>query len=316
MEYKLTRRRFGKLAIASTTVAGLSYFASKTLAQTPNSQTSSLLIVGVHPGSFTSADTAATNLRIAAHTGYATSSPSYSQQLIMQRLNLGLTGVQRLSAPRVQGGATSTVEFDEAITGLAYLADGTLVAAVTPVKTSNRGNTPTRLKFMSSSRPDLTVSGLQQHEKLKSLLGTKDGKLLGLVGKKNGTPPYKLVEVNLRTGSFKVRLNLPQNLRFSNLAQCPNGKIYTTSVEGSGATHLVQLDLKSGKPITQVQLKLNNIIWNNGLESLVCSRSNQLIGFGALRYQSPKALHIIDPSNGTMTKLADFNVTKIAMRPS
>jgi hypothetical protein len=316
MEYKLTRRRFGKLAIASTTVAGLSYVASKTLAQTPNSQTSSMAIVGVRPGSPTSADTAATNLRIAADTGEATSSPSYSQQLIMQRLNLGWAEVQRLSAPRVQGGATSTVEFDEAITGLAYLADGTLVMAVTPVRTSNRGNTPTRLKFMSSSRSDLTVSGLQQHEKLKSLLGTKDGKLLGLVGKKNGTPPYRLVEVNLQTGSFKVRLNLPQNQRFSNLAQCPDGKIYTTFVEGTGATHLVQLDLRSGKPITQVQLKLNNKIWNNGLESLVCSRSNQIIGFGALRYQSPKALHIIDPSNGTMTKLTDFDVAKIAMRPS
>lgn len=35
MKLKLTRRRFGQLAIASTAVAGLGYLANKTFAQTP-----------------------------------------------------------------------------------------------------------------------------------------------------------------------------------------------------------------------------------------------------------------------------------------
>lgn len=313
MEYKLTRRRFGQLAIASTTVAGLSYVASKTLAQTPNSQTSSLAIVGVSPASPTD-DSSPTGLSItAADTGEATSSASNSQQLAVQSLDMGSSQVQSLN---LQNGTTATIENDEQITGVTYLADGTLVVAVTPVRTGNKGDSPTRLKFPGTSRSDLTLSGLKKQEMLESLLGTKDGKLLGLVMKKNGTPPVRLVEIDLTTGNFNDRSNLPGNQRFSNLAQCPDGKIYTTSVEGSGATNLVQLDLGSGKPITQVQLKLNNIIWNNGLESLVCSGANQLIGFGALRYQSPKALHTIDPSNGTMTKLTDFDVAKIAMRSS
>lgn len=303
MEYRLTRRRFGQLAIASTTVAGLSYVASKTLAQTPG-----LAIVGVRPGSPTSADTAATNLSIAAaDTGEATESPSNSQQLVVQSLDL--------SSARVQPGATSRVEFDEEITGFTYLADGTLVAAVTPIRTSRRGNSPTRLKFLGTTRSDVTVSGLGQQERLESLLGTTDGKLFGLVGRKNGTPPFRLVDVNLQTGSFNVRLNLPEQ-RFSNLAQCPDGRIYTTTVEGSGATNLVQVDLEQGRTLNQVQLRFNDTFWNNGLASLICSSANQLIGFGAPRYVQPNAVYTVDPTTGAMARLRDFDVSKIAIPPS
>lgn len=316
MEYRLTRRRFGQLAIASTTVAGLSYVTSKTLAQTPNSQ-SGLAIVGVRPGSPTSADTAATNLSIAAaDTGEATQSPSNSQQLVVQSLDLSSAGVQSLTAQSVQAGATSRIEFDEEITGFTYLADGTLVAAVTPIRTGTRGNSPTRLKFLGTTRSDVTVSGLGQQERLESLLGTTDGKLFGLVGRKNGTPPFRLVDVNLQTGSFNLRLNLPENQRFSNLAQCPDGRIYTTTVDGSGATNVLQIDLGQGRTLNQVQLRFNDTFWNNGLASLICSSANQLIGFGAPRYVQPNAVYTIDPTTGAMARLRDFDVSKIAIRPS
>lgn len=309
MEYKLTRRRFGQLAIASSAVAGLSYFANKTLAQTP-----SLEIVGLRPSSLSNIDTTATNLGITIpDIGEATEALINSQLVKVQSLDLVTDQVENLAAQSIQAGTTAKVDNDEVLSGLTYLADGSLIAAVTPVRTSKRGNRPTRLKFLGSSRSDLTISGLQRQEELKSLLGTKDGKLFGLVGKKNGTPPYRLVDVNLQTGNFNVRLNLPQNQRFSNLAQCPDGKIYTTSVQNSGVVNLVQLDLGQGIPVTLSQLQFENTPWNNGLESLLCSRAGQLMGFGAPRYVQPNSVYTIDISSGVMTKLADFDVSKIAM---
>lgn len=324
MEYKLTRRRFGKLAIASSTVAGLSYFAHKSLAQTPAqtiaqtpAQTPGLAITGLRPGSLTSIDTTATNVRLAApDTGEAAESVINSQQVRVQSLDLASNQVQNLPGQSVQAGTTAKVDNDEVITGLTYLADGTLIAAVTPVRTSRRGNRPTRLKFLGSSRSDLTISGLQRQEELKSLLGTKDGKLIGLVGKKNGTPPYRLVDVNLQTGNFNVRLNLPQNQRFSNLAQCPDGKIYTISVQDSGAVNLVQLDLGQGIPVTLSQLQFDNTPWTSGLESLLCSSAGGLLGFGAPRYVQPNSVYTIDVSSGVMAKLTDFDVSKIAIPSS
>jgi hypothetical protein len=310
MGYKITRRRFGQLAIASTTVAGLSYFTSKTLAQTP-----SLAIVGVRPSSPTSADTAATDVGIASiDTGEATTSPSNSQQLVVQSLDLGSTQVQDLTAQSVQNGATATVENDEEITGFTYLADGTLVTAVTPVRTGRRGSSPTRLKFLGNSRSELTISGLNRQEELGSLLGTTDGKLLGIIMKKNGARPMRLVEVNLTNGNISERFSLPEDQWFSNLAQCPDGKIYTNSADTSGAIYLVQLDLGQGRPINQVQLRFNNTAWNSNLASLVCSSAGQLLGFGAPRYVQPNSVYTIDASSGALTKLSDFDVSKIALR--
>lgn len=311
MEYKLTRRRFAGLAIASSTVAGISFVASKTWAQTAD------IAIGIRAGSPAS-DNISTGIAsaVADVAEQTADTPSTTRQLITSSLNLATTQVQSSTPQTIQGGAAPIIQNDEAISGFASLADGTLVVALTPVRSGRRGGSTTFLRFLGSSRADLRLSGLNRQDKIQSLLGTKDGKLLGLVVKRNGTPPVRLVEINLQTGNFSNRANLPGNLRINNLAQCPDGKFYTTSVENSGATNLVQLDLGTGQPINQVQLKFNGIIWNNGLESLVCTSGNQLLGFGALRYQSPKALYNIDASSGVMSGRREFDVAKVTVRPS
>lgn len=318
MELKLTRRRFGQMAIAATTTAGLSYLASKSLlAQTSTDNLADIVGVDTGPPATTDLSTGINSVAADATSDATDAEPSSSRSLVVQSLNLGTTGVQSLTPQSVQGGSTPTVEVDDQITGFTYLSDGTLVVALTPVRTSRRGNSPTRLKFLGSSRADLTVSGLKSQEKLGSLLGTRDGKLLGLVMKKNGTPPTRLVEINLQTGDFSDRINLPGNQQLSTLAECPDGRLFATSVDNSGATNLVQVDLGTGRGTTTVsQLRFNNTLWNNGLESLICNSANQLIAFGAPRYVGVNALYTIDASNGNMTKLRDFDVAKVTIRPS
>jgi hypothetical protein len=43
---------------------------------------------------------------------------------------------------------------------------------------------------------------------------------------------------------------------------------------------------------------------------LVCSLGGQLLALGALRYESPNYLHIVNPSTGAMTRLIPFDVAK------
>lgn len=210
---------------------------------------------------------------------------------------------------------TPLIEANETLSGLTSLSDGTLVVAATPVSTSTKQATLTRITFLGTPVKTLTVSGLKQNQQLGSLLGTIDGRLIGLVGKKNGTPPITLVDINLKTGEISslTKIKFPNNERVSNLAQCPDGKLYTSLVGLNGDTTLVQLDSNQKNPIRLAQLKLNGQAWNNGLQSLVCSATGQLIAFGALRYETPNAVYSVDKKSGNMTRLQDFDAAQITL---
>ncbi len=304
MNHKLTRRRFGQLAIAGTAATGLAYFANKTFAQTP-----SLVVIGAD-GRITSTDNAATtevnSSEVDTPVADSTGAASTTHSVVVQSLNVTTGEIQTvLQTPAI-------LQSHEQFTGLTYLSNGTLVLAITPVSTSKKGGNPTRLTILGTSPTTVTVTGLKKQEKLESLVGTNQGGLLGLVVKKNGTPPVKLVDIDVQTGkiNFTEKVKLPGNERFANLVQCPDGKLYTSTVSKQGETSLVQLELGKKKAISKVQLRFNDSTWNNGLQSLVCSLGGQLLALGALRYESPNYLHIVNPSTGAMTRLIPFDVAK------
>jgi hypothetical protein len=101
---------------------------------------------------------------------------------------------------------------------------------------------------------------------------------------------------------------VPGGLRFTALALCPDGTPYAASVDSRGETSLIQLDTGHSQILTS-----GGDVWNNGLASLVCSGTDQLIGLGAPRYQTPNALYVIDPSTGVMTKVRDFDTATLAL---
>ncbi|MEH1841959.1 MAG: hypothetical protein V7L20_25315 [Nostoc sp.] len=210
------------------------------------------------------------------------------------------------------------VETNETLSGFTCLSDGTLVVAATPITIARKQATPTRITFLSTPVKTLIISGLKQNQQLGSLLGTNDGRLIGLVGKKNGTPPITLVDIDIETGEISAisRVKFPKDERASNLAQCPDGKLYTSLVGLNGDTTLVQLDSNQKSPIRLAQLKLNGKAWNNGLQSLVCSGAGQLLAFGAQRYETPNAVYSIDKNSGNMTRLQDFDAAQITLARS
>lgn len=280
MKVKLTRRRFGQMAIASTAVAGLGYLANKTFAQTPPH----FVIYGVRPN-------------------------REGEKLTLQSLNVETGAVQDVTS--------ATLDNGEKLIGLTSLANGTLVLAVGPVRAGKKENAPTRLIFLGSSPRTLTVSGLDRQYALESLLGLNDGSLIGLVIRKNNMPPVRLVDINLNTGevSFTGRVNLPAQKRFSQLMQTPNGTLYTTVVGEPSDTRLVRLDLAERRVVNLAALNFNGRVWNNGLNDMASSPMspmNELFALGGPRYASLYNLYIVDADTGAMTLLKEqWDVTKI-----
>jgi hypothetical protein len=305
MELKLTRRRFGQLAIAGTVVAVLGNFQRKVFSQISTPQ---LVVIGVRLGPIPSPDVDTGLDDPMPDTDEISIVPSATVGLILESLDIADAQPKPLPIPQI------LLDSDDQVTGFTSLSDGTLVAAITPVPTKRKGGGPTRL-IVGPSPTTVTISGLKKREYLGSLVGTKDGRLLGLVVKKNGRPPVRLVEVDWTTGNFSSKLKLAKNQRFSNLAEC-DGKLYTTGIDKDGKTSLLLLDLQKGDLNFIAELKVDDTSWDNGLESLVCSPANQLFAFGALRYQYPNALYSVDQSSGAMMKLQNFDVAMITVAPS
>ena len=233
----------------------------------------------------------------------------------LEKVNEILSSLGSLGNATVADQVTPLVETNETLSGFTSLSDGTLVVAATPVSIARKQPTPTRITFLGTPIKTLIISGLKPNQQLGSLLGTVDGRLIGLVGKKNGTPPITLVDINLQTGEISPisKIKFPSDERVSNLAQCPDGKLYTSLVGLNGDTTLVQLNSNQKSPIRLAQLKLNGQVWNNGLQSLVCSGTGQLLAFGALRYETPNAVYSIDKNSGNMTRLQDFDAAQITL---
>lgn len=276
MNQRITRRRFAQMAIASTTVAGLGYFANKTFAQ------NQLTLYGARPD-------------------------SKAGSVFLQSLNLVTNTVEDLT--------TTPLNIGEKLIAFTSLADGTLVLAIGAARTGKKENAPTRLVFLGKSPKTVTLSGLKKQEGLESLQGANDGSLIGLVNRKNNQSAVKLVNINTSNGEITLnnKIKLTATKRFSELAQVSNSTIYTIDVGQEGEVTLVSLDLGQDKVIQRSQLKFNNEVWNSGLNDLVGYSADQIFALGAPRYESPNNLYTVDASTGNMTLIREFDVTKITL---
>ncbi|MEH2199368.1 hypothetical protein [Nostoc sp.] len=316
MNYKFSRRHFGQLALAGTVASGLSYLGNKAFAQTPSLNIPNLNIVGIGSSSIITTDQTVVpevNITESDDSTAPNIVPTVTKPvgLVLQSLITGNSQV-------LEDKSTPLLEPNEILSGFTSLTDGTLVVAITPVTTSRRQAALTRITFLGTPVKTLIVSGLKRNQQLGSLLGTIDGRLIGLVGKKNGTPPIVLVDIDLQTGEISPisKVKFPNDERVSNLAECPDGKLYTSLVGLNGDTTLVQLDSNQKKPIGLAQLKVDDKAWNNGLQSLVCSATGQLLAFGAMRYEIPNAIYSVDKNSGNMTRLQNFDTTQITLARS
>lgn len=300
MKLKLTRRQFGQLAVASTVTTAAGVFVSKTLAQS-----TSTVILGVtsNPSgndTDTNLDSDTTDLTDGSAT--ADIVPSTLQTIVVQSFDLRTQAVTTVltTAP--------LLEIGEQLSGFVSLKDGRLVVSVTNTNTTKKKDQDVRLIFLRESE-SVRVSGLKNNETVQSLVLLKDGSLAGLVGKKNGKPPSRIVTIDPNTGRITDRDKIPEQKRVTAIAQCPDESFYGITTERAGETYLFQVGQEQS-----IKLSFNGVPWNNGFSGLVCTSSNQLIALGGRRYEFPKRLHILNKANGQIQRIETvFDVAAITL---
>jgi hypothetical protein len=257
MSLTLTRRRFGQLAIASTAVAALGYLANKTFAVTD------LLLYG---------------LRV-----------DFGGKLAVETLNLVSGVVQDVSTNLT---SDITLNTGDQLTGFTSLSDGTLVVCVTPAsdkgKKKEKDADPPYLIYLGTSPKTVEISGLKEKkETIVDIAGTQDGKLLGLVAKRNGRPPNKIVSIG-SDGKISKEDTVPGRQRVTNLAESADKTIYTATVDDDGKPTVDEKKLNSDK---------KNL--NNGLNSLVGDSSDKSLFYvlASDRYEITRSVLRVDVSS-------------------
>ena len=233
MNMKLTRRQFGQLGVLATAATATGLFTNKILAQ----QTSTV-ILGARPGNISDPDTSAdpnsdtTDLT----DGSATAGIVLSalQTIVVESFDVESQAIKtELTTPPI-------LETNEQLSGFVSLKDGRLVVAATNIDPDKKKKQNVRLIFLSESK-SVAVSGLKNNEALRSLVRLKDGTLVGLVGKINGTPPSRIVTINPDTGEVTDRTKIPEQKRVIAIAQCPDGTFYGIATENTGETSIFQI---------------------------------------------------------------------------
>lgn len=283
MNLRLKRRRFGQLALVSAATTALSSFAKKSFAQT------STLIYGVTPD-------------------------SRGNGLLLQTLNLVTGQIQQRNLGR-------SLEAGERLSSLTTQLDGTFIVATGPrTKRMSRGRGRRSRLVSSGAQTPTPPQGINRDGAFESLLTTNDGRLLSIVSLNQGTPPFRLADVNRATGqiSIRVEVDLPDNRRFSNLCQDTQGAIYATSLGSEGVTKLVQIDTVNrsiitgkAKIITLAELSFNGEPLENDVADLAWSPSNQLFALADPSFEATNSLFIVDVKTGVMQFIRKFAVQKI-----
>ncbi len=232
MNYRIRRRRFGQLAIATTAAAALlGKFPKKTLAQ--NGPT--LYGVSFAPKTtitqglvLRTVEVTETNTELQLNELPA---PAVPETLDQDRQTL----VQNLTGPvlnQAQAIVTPTKQPSERISSITSLSDSTIIIVTNSAPTTQ--TIFSSLTFVGTSaqaQKVLNVSGLAQNSTVESLLATNDDNLLSIVSLNRGTPPFRLANIDRQTGgaSFIDDFNqissgsLPPQVRL--FCHCNSGSI-------------------------------------------------------------------------------------------
>lgn len=272
MGLMITRRRFGQLAIGSTAVAAIGYLANKTFAVTD------LLLYG---------------LRV-----------DFGGKLAVETLNLVSGLIQDVSENLTRG---ITLNPGAQVTGFTCLSDGTLVVCVTPAsdkgKKKQKDAPPPYLIYLGASPRTVEISGLKdKKETVVDIEGTKDGKLLGLVAKRNGRGSNRIVSIG-SNGKVSKEDAIPGSQRVTNLAESSDGTIYTATVNDEGEPSVDEKKLNSDQ---------KNL--NNGLNSLVADSADKSVFYvlASPRYAITRFVFSVDiTSNEDAELVKEWDVNKM-----
>lgn len=338
----ISRRQFSKSLFAGTLVSGLGSLSGLSELFTPSVQAApsptneTVRLVGVEHGPIVSNSGGHLNPHSHAIENYTKLPSSETPVSALQ----GLT-VQYLDTSKLNKKPTMAVinepllALSDRISGVTYLADGTLLVLINPDSGSAKGAEPSRLLRLSKKKSSdgwdvsgpVYISNLSKDQGLDSLCLLRSGKLIAMVTLKDGSGPAHVVEVDPAAGVVTKLVSLPTDRRFSTLAEAPNGKLYTSVFRNNGTTELWTLDLTSGKAeflkglITRVGCTTDvfclpapvDTPWYHGLQSLIVTPAGQLLAHGNLEYFLPDSLYSIDVATGVMTEIASYPVARTAL---
>lgn len=339
---KLSRRQFSKSIFAGTLATGLSslsgfsglFTQSVQAAQPPTNET--VRLVGIEHGPIVFNSGGHLNPHSHAIENYTKLPSSGTPVSALQGLTVRYLDTSQLNKP-----PTVTIIHEpllspsDRISGVTYLADGTLLVVINPDSGSAKGAEPSRLLLLNKKKGHdrweisgpVYVRNLSKDQGLDSLCLLRSGKLIAMVTLKDGSGPAHVVEVHPEAGTVTKLFSLPTDRRFSTLAEAPNGKLYTSVFRNNGTTELWTLDMSSGKAeflkglITRVGCTTDvfclpapvDTPWYHGLQSLIVTPAGQLLAHGNLEYFLPDSLYSIDVATGVMTEIASYPVARTAL---
>jgi len=333
---KLSRRQFSKSIIAGTLASGLSSLSGLTdLFAQPAKPTQKpidkAILVGVEHGPIVSNLGSHLNPHSNVVENYKRLPSSHTPVSALQGLSIQNLHVDTLISKRTVI-AEPLLSPSDRISGVTYLADGSLLVVINPDAGSANGADPSRLLTINEQKVSgvVSVSNLSKDQSLDSLCLLRSGKLIGMVTKKDGTGPAQVVQVNrtIATGDVTVThlLSLPANLRFSAIAEALDGTIYTSVFRSNGTTELWTLDLKANSAKELIGLTTfsgcssktcTNVPeitpWYHGLQSLIVTPAGQLLAHGNLEYFLPNSLYVINLGTGFMTEIDSYPVARVAL---
>jgi len=306
---KLTRRQFSG-SVLSGAFASLRHVSA---------QPRDTIVVGVEHGDIIRNTGGNSNPISAAIEDYSTLPGGTTHASAFQALAVKYVNLRSLQT------ASSVVNLpllspSDRISGVTYLADGTLFVVITPDSGGANGGAPPQFVFINDTVRILPASGLSIDAALDSVLLLKKGTLIGMVTKKDGTGPAHIVEVNPVTGvvTFTNPVGLPTDRRFSCLAEAPDGTIYSSVFRANATTELWKLDLTNKTatflmPLTTFDGMAGKVPWYHGIQSLIVTPAGQLVALCNLEYRLPDSIYLIDLATGFMKEVTGFAVSRAAL---
>lgn len=307
MNRLLTRRRFGQVVIASTTLAGLAYLgANKSFAKST------------------------TNTLIGVLADVETGTLKIKSVIIPNLKSLNLLDINSINPLNLQvldetkNFIETILQLDndlEELTGLSSV-NGDLNLSSSSVsnesgtdKKAKKKQKQNKLKTIGKSNSNtLTITGLDKDEKIRSVEALNQDTLVAIIAKNSVFGSGRIVKISRSKGNLiSTGFPLSQTQNFSTLTQSPDGIIYASSNDPTGYTNIVQIDLAAQKVTKLVQLNFKGRVWNNGLAGLAYSPTGELIALAAPRYIAKNNLYKVDIKTGALTLLlGEFNANKIA----
>lgn len=285
MYIRIKRRRFGSLALGSAATVALSNLPKRVLAQ--NKQ----LLYGIDVN-------------------------DKGGSLTLYAFDIATGQVQNL------GPQALSLNSQERLTTFSISNDRTFTYGVGN-RVSVAGRRPAaRGRLTSSSTQQLPpLSGISSNSVVESLLIQKNGQQLAILSLNQGSPPFRLANIDRLTGKVSIvtDVDFAANRRFSNLIECQDGSIYATTMGSEGSPGLVKIDrlnksIVSGKSrlIYLPPLTFNKKPLENDLLGLACSASNRIFALADPAYEGTNSLFAVDLKTGTLKFVAKFPVSKIA----